>query len=547
LALAHCSELMIQAYEAPNEGAAKTWFETARKWYQKAQAAEPKNISIARDLAEFFLRARQFPEAEAQLDAILKSDAGARSDEIRAWARRTKALILASSADPQRVRGALALLEPSGPDAKGQTALQDPDDLRALAQVLNAQRTPQDRLRAIAILRSLVTKSIAKPDDQFLLAQLYENSGNWDQGREEYRALNAKTTNARDLETWNRRPQYLVQFARSLLGHRQAGDEQTLSEVQDLVDELKQIQPDALTALELQVELFRARNQLDKAVVLIRDFSEKSNLSPQALKPLAQLAEGVDSLTLAGQLYKKLADSENSASAKRPLITFLAKHDRLKEALDIYEPLIANERDMDLLANTCIDVVLSSPKYDAVQFDRVDGWLEKALKAAEAQNRISTSSTLLCTLGNIREHQKRYPDAENFYKRAVDKGGNPIAYNNLAWLMALQHDGALKDALAYIERAIALKGPLVDFLDTRGVIYLLLDQPENAVNDLEAAVKGVPTPAKLFHLAQAYLQNKEQAKAKQALQNAKTKGLPSGLHPLEMQAYKKLLDDLEPL
>ena len=396
-------------------------------------------------------------------------------------------------------------------------------------------------------MQSLVTKGIAKPDDQFLLAQLYESSGNWEQAREEYRALNAKTTNARDLETWNRRPQYLVQFARSLLGHRQAGEEQTLSEVQDLVDELKQLQPDVLSTLELQVELFRLSNQLAKAVDLLRAVSEKPNLSPLAMRTLARLAESVDSQALAGQLYKKYADLENSPSAKYPLIIFLAKHDRLKEALDIYEPLFANERDMDLLARTCVNVVLSSPKYDAVQVERAAGWLEKALKAAEAQNRNSTSSTLLCDLGSIREQQKRYPDAENFYKRAIDKGGNPIAYNNLAWLMALHHDGALKDALAYVERAIALKGPLFDCLDTRGVIYLLLDQPEKAISDLEMSVKAAPTPAKLFHLAQAYLQNKEQEKAKQALQNAKTKGLPSGLHPLEMEAYKKLLDDLKPL
>ena len=74
------------------------------------------------------------------MDAILKRDAGANSDQIRAWARRTKALILASSTDPQRVRSALAVLEPPGQAAlagDGQKALEDPDDLRVLAQVLS--------------------------------------------------------------------------------------------------------------------------------------------------------------------------------------------------------------------------------------------------------------------------------------------------------------------------------------------------------------------------------------------------------------------------
>ncbi|HEX3446679.1 MAG TPA: tetratricopeptide repeat protein [Isosphaeraceae bacterium] len=550
LALAQYCELMVRFYGAANEQATTKWLANARSWYQKAQAAHPDDISIARRITEFYLGAKLVAEAESELDAILRRDAGASSDQIRAWARRTKALILASSTDPRRVRSALAVLEPPGQAAlsgDGQKALDDPDDLRVLAQVLSYQRTEQDRQRAIDILNSLVTKNTAKPDDRFLLAQLYEASGIWDKAREEYLALNAKTRSARDLETLNRRPQYLLHFAaKSLLRNRTARNEQALSDVQDVIDDLKQIQPDAIATLALQVDLYRARNQLDAAADLIRTTADRPDLAPSMLKQLAELAERIDKLDLAEQVHKKYADSSNSPLQKYPLVIFLAKNDRLEKALDICEPLWANPRDMESVAQICIDAISYSSKYDRAQFERAAAWLEKAREAAETQNWNSTS-TVLSALASIRERQERFQDAEALYKHAIDKGHNPIAYNNLAWLMVLRNGGAAKEALAYVERAIALGGPLRSYLDTRAVIYMALGQPQKAISDLEKVVETDPSPAELFHLAQAYLQANKQQKAKEDLRAAKDKGLPKGLHSLEMSAYKKLLEDLGPL
>ena len=143
---------------------------------------------------------------------------------------------------------ALSILEPAGQTAAGakaRTALEDPEDLRVLAQVLDAQKTIQHRKRAIEVLESLVGKNLANAEDRFLLARLYEISGDWPKAREEYRDLNLRTKNPRDLETLNRRPLYLAQFVSSLLRNHKAGDDQDLTEAQDLVDELKQLQPDA--------------------------------------------------------------------------------------------------------------------------------------------------------------------------------------------------------------------------------------------------------------------------------------------------------------
>jgi len=110
-------------------------------------------------------------------------------------------------------------------------------------------------------------------------------------------------------------------------------------------------------------------------------------------------------------------------------------------------------------------------------------------------------------------------------------------------LIALR-GGQGSDALDLVNKAIRLKGPLPDFLDTRGVVYLTAGEPRSAIADFEAALASQPTGPKYFHLAQAYLKVNDKEKAKKSLEAAQTKGLPNGLHRLELAAYRKVLDEL---
>ena len=112
LALAECCELVGKACEGVDEDKKKQWYAQAKGWYEKAQAAHPDDLSIARRRANFFLQTRQIAEVEAQLDAILKRGTRPQNAETVAWARRALAWTYAKSGDVQKVRKALSLLEP---------------------------------------------------------------------------------------------------------------------------------------------------------------------------------------------------------------------------------------------------------------------------------------------------------------------------------------------------------------------------------------------------------------------------------------------------
>jgi len=425
----------------------------------------------------------------------------------------------------------------------------DFEDLRILARVLERQKTPQHRKRAIEILKSLADQKVANSDDQFLLAELYDVSGDWPEARKRYRELNLGTKNPRDMVARNRRLIYLAQYANSLLQHLRPGEEQELTEAQELVNELKQLQPNALSALFLQAEINLTRNQPDSAAKLLDEYAKGPNLPPEVLEALANLAE---------KLYHQLGPA--ASRGRLGLAAFLGRRGHLKEVLDICEPLWTSRGEVDEgVVDVCFDVVTSGKgEPNRAQLDRVSGWLERAL--AQSQNE-RLKPLLLFDLANIRDRQELYQKAEDLYQSVVKLGNhNGVApstkliatsYNNLAWLMALKDgkkDGKGREALDHIKRAITLVGPHPDFLDTRGVVYLTADlaadNSQHAIDDLEKAVASDPAPSKLFHLAQAYLQANNKEKAKQYFDAAKAKGLPSGLHALEQPAYQKVLSEL---
>jgi cellulose synthase operon protein C len=392
----------------------------------------------------------------------------------------------------------------------------------------------------------LISKNMANADDRFLLARLYEVNGDWPKAKVAYRELNLRTKSSRDLETLNRRPLYLGQFINSLLRNHKAKDEEDLIEAEDLVDELKQLQPEQLSTLFFQVELARLRNQVEKASDLIQTSAQHTDLAPSTIKKLAELAEKLGRLEVAERLYRRYA-SVAIRDGKTELAMFLGRQNRISDALDLCESIGSNPGDAEIAAAASLNLVLST-NAPPREVDRVTSWLEQAIKQR------TDSAFLLVGLGNCRERQERYDDAKVVYERVIKQASRYAAspnakqllatsYNNLAWLLAFKDDQS-KEALLDIDNAIKLVGPKPDYLDTRGVIYLNLKKTQDAIKDLQSAVEADPSPPKLFHLAQAYLQANNRERATYYWKDAVEKKLPGGLHPLEQSAYQKVLGEL---
>jgi tetratricopeptide (TPR) repeat protein len=542
LAVAQCCAMVGKTFELGDPEKAKSWYGEARGWFAKAQQAlkDPGDLSVKRRLAQFLLETNEAADAEAPLKEIMARTADGKSPTLANWARRSLAQLYATS-NPPRNAEALALFAGKSGDPD------DAEDLRILASLHEAQGTPEGRRRAIAGLETLTGRGAATPEDRRKLAQLLEAVDEWPRAHEQYRELILRADSARDPETIARRPQYLALFVEGLLRHHKPGDDADLAEARQLVERLKPLQRDPLASLILEGQIDKAAGQAEAASKRFRDFAARAEVTTEGRWRLANAAEAIGLNDAAEWIHRRAADEPPSDGQGLPnkarLAFFLARHGKVKEAVDICEGLWADAPRREKLSALCVqmlcDPMAPIDPADAAQIGRVIGWIQKA------SDENPRSMAYLVGLGNLFERLGDYARAEEAYRSAIkinDRDG--IASNNLAWLLALQGSGKANEALELINNAIRAKPAVAEYLDTRGMIYLRMGDADRAIPDIERAFRVSPTAPKYFHLAQAYLQHNEKDRARRFLAVGKTRGLPGGLHKLEAPEYRRVAGEL---
>ena len=167
----------------------------------------------------------------------------------------------------------------------------------------------------------------------------------------------------------------------------------------------------------LEARIQKARNEISKAVELIEAGADRPKLSPGDLLRLSMLAEEFGQLELAERLLKKLASQQDRLEYRLLLARFLARTGRVGDALDLCEQLWKGMASPDALVPSLLDVVLSDKSKDrAEHLKRVAGWLQQGLEQRPK------SSILMLGLGNLRERQGRFAEAEELYRRDIDQG-----------------------------------------------------------------------------------------------------------------------------
>ena len=128
---------------------------------------------------------------------------------------------------------------------------------------------------------------------------------------------------------------------------------------------------------------------------------------------------------------------------------------------------------------------------------------EEVIDAARKKD--SGSADLIAMAGYLRHFQGRYDDEVKLYGEALENQPDDVSLlNNLAWTLS---EGLNKPKLGLekIDEAIK-KSVLVpaQLYDTRGCILTRLGRYDDAIRDLELAVRERPTGATWAHLARAY-------------------------------------------
>jgi tetratricopeptide (TPR) repeat protein len=409
-------------------------------------------------------------------------------------------MALAATGDYVQFLKALAMVELTidklGSVVETTTGEASAAELRARAHVLAQQPQRPHRRKAIALLESLQRGQSLNPEDQFLLARLYNAENNWPKAR----------TLLRDLVTTvTKNPLYLMAYGEGLIANRDFPEaERSIARLEEL-ERLNKTEPGNYGTVQLRALALEAGGQGDKAIALIRQHIERPTAKPDEFMVL---------------------------------VRYLDKQRKVDEALDACQKAL-DQCSIEQVAAAAV-VVLRNNKASPAQCARVEGWITKAISAN------AKSVVLKLCLADLQEMRGRYQEVVLLYRAVLEQEPmNVAALNNQAWLLAQLNDKTA-DALAMINRALDLMGPQPALLDTRAVVQIKLGRADLAVVDLERVTTEAPTALRWFHLACAYQQVHNPDAARRAFQRARELGLENPqLHPLERDAWGTLYQDLD--
>ncbi len=180
----------------------------------------------------------------------------------------------------------------------------------------------------------------------------------------------------------------------------------------------------------------------------------------------------------------------------------------------------------------------------------------EARRTAEDIIRLILKNDPVCTeairiLAILLEMVGRSTESAELYQQLIElEPENPIAINNLAWIMS-EHKGQYQQALQLAQKGLNLAPNYIDLLETRGVVYYRLGEYNKAMQDLTKCLELYPgsTPqyvAASFHLARVFdkLGKKDEA-LKYLNQALRLEGRIGGLPTAELTEAQRLLITLQ--
>ncbi|QDU42710.1 tetratricopeptide repeat protein [Symmachiella dynata] len=244
----------------------------------------------------------------------------------------------------------------------------------------------------------------------------------------------------------------------------------------------------------------------------------------------------------AEEIYRDYVQLSRKPTAKFALASFYGRQKRISEALEICDQL--DDGSIPVAQLIALKVALLRTGFATPEEVRR---VAQSVDQAVAQD--PNSIPLKLQLATLRDYQELDSEAIAAYDLILKQDPkNVLANNNLAWLLAMStgNEQNTERALNLINEAIAVRGPVPEFLDTRATIHMIQGDATAAINDLKIAVKSTSNNKSMYyHLAQAYLLAGDFSEAKRTMLQARKLGFtPHNLHPREIEAHDQLVHDL---
>lgn len=273
---------------------------------------------------------------------------------------------------------------------------------------------------------------------------------------------------------------------------------------------------DALGRFDEALQTYQKMVDLTSHVNGAYTADEKNNRSI-FLERLGSVYHELNNVDSAIATYQKLIDmgGEQAISGYRGQIEALSDARNFARAVEVARKAVeANPKDRDLkmiladelvsLGKTDEGVALAKSLAESTKDDRA-GWislghlyvrLHRWKEAEDVYARVATLTTrkednvsLLYFRGELAERQKRYDQAEQLFKQALDLDPRNVAVLNYCGYMLADKGARLPEALKMIRKAVELDPTNGAILDSLGWVYFKLGQYELAEENLLHAIQ----------------------------------------------------------
>ena len=508
----------------------------AAEAYAEAQRERPENLAVLHRMAEFHLQQGSREAAQAALTQLVRQAATAAppNPEEAAWGRRGLAILHAGTGRVSDIARALELI--------GENLAADPDsipDQSARARVLATSLDPRHRDEARTLLTALVDRELSLnvplDEERFLLAQLEFENDNWPKASTQIEVLRRKYPANKAYLVW----QVQAQLSRAALGEAEAG-----------VRRLGREAPEDFASLQLEtrwnllsgrhsearsaVKRFASRARGDATEDLLREcvaLLEQCTTQVPAGESSAQ--EQTLYLEEAGQLARRLA--EKHPASQWVLAEFRCRNGQVEEGVRFLEE---HWQDLDAARISAMAGAISqSGRENAPAWSRAVKVLESALAREPA------SLPLQLQLAYLLSMVDRFPEAEALFTKVLEAHPDHVlALNNWSVILALHDPNRAKEALEFINRAMAIAGPAPALLDSRSIIQALRGDLALAAADARDATLRGRSAVHSFHRAYIAWKSGQRELAGELLANSMQGGLKvTALHPLEQRIHEELV------
>lgn len=206
------------------------------------------------------------------------------------------------------------------------------------------------------------------------------------------------------------------------------------------------------------------------------------------------------------------APAERSLKLTEAIV--LSELNRAEESTELLRGMLTGTADA-AAEDAGIYLVLSSVQLQAGQAKEAEASARKALELNPGE------ADVLLQLSSVLDHVKKYDESERLLRELLEREpDNAMALNNLGYFWAEQGT-QLPEALALIERAVAIEPLNGSFLDSLGWVLFKLNQPAKAREQFEKALQfSRRNPTLHEHLGDALLKLGNPAEARRAWEKA---------------------------